>query len=98
MMEVSVSFTFEAESMEEAQRLVSTWTVHPGVKLFGMQGTEQGIKYPVEMPMGGTIGGALLVTAQQAAIPMPPDVVPSPGGPYDHGRNPLAEPLPAKEE
>ena len=72
MMHISVSFTFDAESMEEAQETVASWVVTPGVTLLGMQGTEQGMSHPVTMPMGGTIGGALLETAQRSPAPTPP--------------------------
>lgn len=82
MMEISVSFTFEAENMAAAQEAVATWTVHPGVKLLGLSGTEHGIAKPVVLPAGGTIGGHLLVTAQHSyADELPPPVQRSPGGP-----------------
>ena len=83
MMHISVSFTFDAESMEEAQETVAAWVVTPGVTLLGMQGTEQGTLHPVTMTMGGTIGGALLETAQRppAPTPPPPPLGPPPGAP-----------------
>lgn len=78
MMLVSVSFTFEAESMADAQEIVASWQVTPGVRLLGLQGTESGLAQPVEITMGGTIGvGALKVKPPQS----PPPVTPSPGGP-----------------
>lgn len=75
---VSVSFTFECESMEEAQDIVATWEVTPGVTMLGMQGTTVGAVKPAVMLMGGAIGPAPFAERAQ----MPPPVTPAPGGPF----------------
>lgn len=83
-MQISVSFTFDCDDMEEAKQLVATWKVHPGVQLLGLSGTAHAIERPVVVAMGGTIGGHLLATAQRSyAEELPPPVEPAPGGPYD---------------
>ena len=70
---INVSFTFEAETMEEAQAIVATWTVPPGAQLVGLSGTVQGVQRPVTVAMGGTVGGALLRAAQRSFVDdMPP--------------------------
>ena len=74
-MDISVSFTFQADTIEEAKEVVATWKVSPGVTLLGLQGTVPGNARPVEIAMGGTIGGALLVTGQQ---PLYSDLPPQP--------------------
>ena len=80
-MQISVAFGFEAESMEEAQEIVATWKVSPGVVIFGMSGTVHGIAQPVEVTTGGTIGGTLLVKGQRSPAedfpPMPPSGIPA---------------------
>jgi hypothetical protein len=65
-MHVSVSFAFEAESMDDAKEIVATWTVTPGVTLLGMSGIVEGLQQAVPIMEGGTIGGHLLVTAQRS--------------------------------
>lgn len=83
-MHVSVSFAFEAESMDDAREIVATWKVTPGVTLLGLAGVEQGLEQAVEITTGGTIGGHLLVTAQRSlADDMPPPIPASTLAPPD---------------
>lgn len=79
---ISVSFTFEAESIEEAQAIVASWTVTPGVRLTGLSGTTPGVQRPVEVTMGGTIGSAMQAARRSFADDMPSlPVRAAPGGP-----------------
>lgn len=76
---INVSFTFEAETIEEAQEIVATWTVTPGAQLLGLSGTVQGVQRPVRVAMGGTIGSAMRA-AQRAFIDDMPSAPVTPRG------------------
>lgn len=79
MLQITVGFAFECESMEEAQELVSTWTVHHGVMLTGMQGAVPNVVAPATVLMGGSVGPALHEAMSWAPPPLaPPPVPPAP--------------------
>lgn len=72
---INVSFTFEAETIEEAQDIVATWTVTPGAELLGLSGTVQGVRRPVKVAMGGTVGSAMRAAQRPFADDPPPTPV-----------------------
>jgi hypothetical protein len=79
---ISVTFTFEAESIEEAQDIVATWTVTPGVQMLGLLGTAQGARRPVNVRMGGAIGSSMRAAQREFDEDMlSTPVRPAPGGP-----------------
>lgn len=79
---ISVTFTFEAESIEEAQDTVSTWAVTPGVQMLGLTGTVQGVQRPVNVRMGGSIGSSMRAAQRSFDEDMlSTPVRPAPGGP-----------------
>ena len=69
---INVSFTFEAETIDEAQAIVATWTVTPGAQLVGLSGTVQGVQRPVVVAMGGTVGSAVRAAQRSFVDDMPP--------------------------
>ena len=74
---INVNFTFDADSIEEAQDVVSTWTVTPNARLTGLAAMVQVVEHPVAVTMGGAVGGALREATQRGAR----SVIPAPGGP-----------------
>ena len=72
---INVNFTFEAESIEEAQEIVATWEVTPNARLTGLAGMVQVVQNPVAVRMGGAVGGALREAMQRSTF------APAPGGP-----------------
>jgi hypothetical protein len=75
---INVNFTFEADSIEEAQEIVATWTVTPNARLTGLAGMVQAVQHPVAVTMGGAVGGALREATLRDARSI---VTPAPGGP-----------------
>jgi hypothetical protein len=73
----TASFAFEAEDMEDAQRIVAGWEVTAGTTLNGlMVVAEMGVVAPVTVTQDGPIGDAILVHAQR--VPPPPQPLPPP--------------------
>lgn len=75
-MMISVSFAFEADSIDEAKELVAKWTVTPGVTLTGLQGTEPGLVQPSTVLYGGSVGGAVFEAQKVPQMIPPPPVLP----------------------
>jgi hypothetical protein len=71
---ITASFSFEAESLEEGEKIVSTWVVTPGVSLNGVQGTTvTHLAVPVQVGPTGSVGTALAVRKSRfVSAPQPP--------------------------
>jgi hypothetical protein len=71
---ITASFSFEAESLEEGEAIVGTWTVTPGANLNGVSAMLS--RTPgIPMPIGptGNVGTALATAhARRTGTPPPP--------------------------
>lgn len=74
-MVINVNFTFDADSIEEAEAIVATWTVTPNARLTGLAGMVQAVQNPSPVTMGGAVGGALHAATRRSMV------TPAPGGP-----------------
>lgn len=65
---ITVSFSFEAESLEEGEAIVGTWKVSPGATLNGIQGTTIQVLtgQPVQIGTTGNVGTAIAVRKADA--------------------------------
>jgi hypothetical protein len=68
MSRFSVTFMLDADDLDAAQKLVGTWTVTPGVTLFGLVQLASLGGPPVPIPPTGNVASAL---ATAAASPAP---------------------------
>jgi hypothetical protein len=60
MTQWSATFNFEADSAEEAEAIVGSWTVTPGVTLMGVSGFVNVLQSgPKPIPYGGNVAAAL---------------------------------------
>lgn len=80
-MKYTVTFGLEADSHTEAEEIISTWIVTPGVILFSLVAIPEPLQ-PATIDQGGLVGTAL-ASAKLASIEAPPAVVPAPGGPTE---------------
>jgi hypothetical protein len=63
-----VHFSFDADTLEEAEAILGTWKVTPGVTLMSLSGSVQSMTNgPQPIPYGGSVGAAL-----KSAEPLPP--------------------------
>jgi hypothetical protein len=88
----SVTFTFDADTEDEALAIVGRWEVTPDVKMYGLQGTTNVVPRPVEVTLSpGPRGNGLVPLEGPIAhvienpdwpVPLPPGgITPAPGGP-----------------
>lgn len=78
MTQFQASFTFEADTIEEAEAIVSTWEVTPGVVLMSLSGMVQALRYgPQPIPYGGSVAPAF--AGGPPAPPSLPYAPPPPG-------------------
>jgi hypothetical protein len=70
MTQFSATFTFEADTPEDAEEIVGQWTVTPDVTLVSVSGVVQVMQAgPQPIPYGGNVAAAL---DAQPPPPMPP--------------------------
>jgi hypothetical protein len=74
---ITASFSFESESLEEGEKIVSTWIVTPGVMLNGVQGMHvTHLGAPIQVGPTGSVGTALATRkARSTGAPQPPEPV-----------------------
>jgi hypothetical protein len=73
----TVAFTIQAESLDDAENIVSGWTVTPGATLTLIQGTVLSDQTPITVPDSGLIrDGEKRV---QPPVPLPDNETQPPG-------------------
>lgn len=74
----SVNFTFEAEDLAEAEAIVGTWVITPGVTITSLQGTIQPNFRPTAVGADGNLGTAVEKARMEMLNPGPPPNLPPP--------------------
>jgi hypothetical protein len=72
MARFNVTFMLDADDLDAAQELVSTWTVTPGTTLFGLVQLASIAGPPVPIGPSGSVGTALATAAATPPLPPPP--------------------------